>query len=107
VGTGGLAEAEEAYRRGQGALTSVPGALALGGAALAYLRRGRIDPRVAEHLATLLTSGEPQQLERVATIAARNPNLMDALRNVNERLTRSAGIQAEQLGPQVPLGAQP
>jgi hypothetical protein len=98
VGTGGLAEAEEAYRRGQGALS---------GAALAYLRRGRIDPRVAEHLATLLTSGEPQQLERVATIAARNPNLMDALRNVNERLTRSAGIQAEQLGPQVPLGAQP
>jgi hypothetical protein len=98
---GGAPGAYDIYQRGREALTDPTTALT--GLALGAARAGKrayIDPRVANHLAGMLVSGDPQMLQRAATIAARNPTVMDVLRRVNEGLTRGTAMQAEQRSPQ-------
>lgn len=68
------------------------GAAAIAGALLAG-KRG-IDTRVAQQVATMLTSNDPQHILRGVSLIARNQRFMDALRVADGKLAQAGGQQA-------------
>jgi len=62
----------------------------IGGMAGLLLRagKGKIDVSVANEIAKILVSRDPAMLERVSGMAIKNPAIIDALRNVQEKAIR-------------------
>ena len=62
----------------------------IGGMAGLLLRagKGKIDVSVANEIAKILVSRDPAMLERVSQMAVKNPAIIDALRNVQEKAVR-------------------
>lgn len=72
-------------------------------AALLAGKRG-IDTRVAQRVARMLVSNDPRQLTQGIQLISRNGRMMDALRSVDQRLSRVGSTQAPTTGvlPQLP-----
>jgi len=62
----------------------------IGGMAGLLLRagKGKIDVSVANEISKILVSRDPAMLERVSQMAVKNPAIIDALRNVQEKAVR-------------------
>ncbi len=95
-----LAVGSDAYHAGATG-AAVYGLLRTGG----RLAGQKIDQRVVEHVAQLLTSADQSVVERGIKLAATNPSLMRALENADNRVARVVGSSAPKNIPGMQAGA--
>lgn len=69
--------------------------------------RRRIDRRVAEQVARLLTSNDPRMLQRGFQIVTKNQKMLDALRAAELRLAAPAAQQGSSRPPMIEQSPQP